>query len=244
MPTSWWTASRPHLMRKGSPRRSAQLPSHRRKTRRRATLHADRRGKVTLGFAEARSHEVVDIAECHVLAPALFALVAPLRTLLRQLEMGRRADVHLTLADQGADILVTKVAAEGLAAADAIVAFCQTYGVARFAVDDGMGAETRWEPEPVTINLGGLPVPLPHAAFLQATIEGESVLVDAVREGGWAPRSHRRPVRRARHLRAGVARQNLRRGGRARRGFCAQGCRPPRPAPRLRRTTATSTGGR
>jgi 23S rRNA (uracil1939-C5)-methyltransferase len=38
-----------------------------------------------------------------------------------------------------------------------------------------------WEPDPVTVTLGGTPVPLPHGAFLQATAEGEAVLVDAVR---------------------------------------------------------------
>ena len=149
-------------------------------TRRRATLHAEGKGKVSLGFTEESSHAIVDIAECHVLAPELFALIAPLRKLLAQLGLKRRADVHLTLADQGVDILITRIAAEGLKAADAIVDFCQRHGVARFAVDDGLGPETRWEPEPVTITLGGLPVPLPHAAFLQATTEGEAALVAAV----------------------------------------------------------------
>lgn len=149
-------------------------------TRRRATLHAEGKGKVSLGFTEESSHAIVDIAECHVLAPELFALIAPLRKLLAQLGLKRRADVHLTLADQGVDILVTRIAAKGLKAADAIVDFCQRHGVARFAVDDGLGPETRWEPEPVTITLGGLPVPLPHAAFLQATTEGEAALVAAV----------------------------------------------------------------
>ncbi|HTG39079.1 class I SAM-dependent RNA methyltransferase, partial [Sphingomonas sp.] len=43
------------------------------------------------------------------------------------------------------------------------------------------GAETRWAPEPVTVTLGGVPVPLPPGAFLQATVEGEAALVQAVR---------------------------------------------------------------
>ncbi|TPG14601.1 class I SAM-dependent RNA methyltransferase [Sphingomonas oligophenolica] len=150
------------------------------RTRRRATLHAEGKGRVALGFTEASSHTIVDIQECHILAPALFAVVAPLRKLLAQLGLKRRADVHLTLADQGPDILVTRLAAEGLKAADAIVDFCTRHGVARFAVDDGLGPETRWEPEPLTITLGGLPVPLPHASFLQATAEGEAALVAAV----------------------------------------------------------------
>ncbi len=49
------------------------------RTRRRATLHAERRGRqVRLGFTEAGSHALVDMQECWILAPELFALVAPL----------------------------------------------------------------------------------------------------------------------------------------------------------------------
>ncbi|WP_374942859.1 class I SAM-dependent RNA methyltransferase, partial [Sphingomonas sp.] len=161
-----------------APIRSTALSPPR--TRRRATLHAEKGAR--LGFTEEKSHAIVDIVECHILAPALFALVAPLRALLPKLGLKRRADVHLTLLDQGADILVTGLAAEGLAAAEAITAFCERYAVARFAIDDGLGPETRWEPESVTITLGGLAVPFPHAAFLQATPEGEAALVAAVRE--------------------------------------------------------------
>jgi 23S rRNA (uracil1939-C5)-methyltransferase len=148
-------------------------------TRRRATLHAD---KGLLGFTAAQSHAIVDLRECHILTPELFVLVAPLRSLLQRLGLKRRVDVHLTLSDQGADILVTGFAPEGLKAAETLNDFCAKHGVARFAVDGGDGAETRWEPQPVTITLGGLPVGLPHASFLQATREGEAALVAAVRE--------------------------------------------------------------
>ena len=150
------------------------------RTRRRATLHAEKGGK--LGFAEEKSHAIVDIAECHILAPELFALVAPLRGLLRTLGLKRRADVHLALVDQGADVLVTGLAAQSLHAAEAITRFCERHGIARFAVDDGLGPETRWEPDAVTVTFGGVAVPFPHAAFLQATPEGEAALVAAVRE--------------------------------------------------------------
>jgi 23S rRNA (uracil1939-C5)-methyltransferase len=39
-----------------------------------------------------------------------------------------------------------------------------------------------WEPEPVTITLGGTAVSLPPGAFLQATRDGEAVLAQAARE--------------------------------------------------------------
>ena len=154
------------------------------RTRRRATLHAEAKGgRVRLGFTAEKSHDIVDIVECHILAPELFNLVAPLRALLQRLRFRGRGDVHLTLVDQGVDCLVTRLSPEGLDAAEAIIAFCQAHRVARFSLDDGMGPETRWEPEPVTVTLSGIPVPFPPAGFLQATREGEAALVAAVREG-------------------------------------------------------------
>jgi 23S rRNA (uracil1939-C5)-methyltransferase len=148
-------------------------------SRRRASLRAER-GE-TLGFNAEASHRVVDMRECYVLRPELFALIAPLRDLLRRLKPSGTAGVRLTLADQGVDLLLEKVLADGLAAAEALTRFAQEHGLARLALDDGYGAETRWEPEPVTITFSGVPVALPHGAFLQATAEGEAALVAAVR---------------------------------------------------------------
>ncbi|KQN70895.1 class I SAM-dependent RNA methyltransferase [Sphingomonas sp. Leaf62] len=152
------------------------------KTRRRATLHADRRGKqVTLGFTESGSHRIVDIRECHVLLPELFDAIGPLRRLLAiALKDRSRADVHLAGVDQGVDVLIIGKVAEGLAAAEALTIFAQEQGLARLSIDDGMGAEARWEPEPVTVTLGGVPVSFPPGSFLQATGDGEAALIAAV----------------------------------------------------------------
>ncbi|MGY4398327.1 23S rRNA (uracil1939-C5)-methyltransferase [Sphingomonas sp. UYAg733] len=154
------------------------------RSRRRAALQAEMKGgRVQIGFSENASHTLVDIEECHILTPALFALIAPLRPLLaRFLKKNRRARLHLTEADQGIDLLIEGIEPEGLAAAEAIGDFCTRYNVARFAIDSGLGAEMRWEPEPVTITLAGVPVALPTGAFLQATRDGETALIDAVRE--------------------------------------------------------------
>lgn len=152
-------------------------------SRRRATLHAERRdGRVRIGFSEARSHALVDIVECHILRPELFALVAPLRRLLGGLAWKGRATVDLTVTDQGVDLLLTGVSADDLASAERLTAFAESHNLARISLDPGFGAETRWEPQPVTVTLGGVPVGYPPAAFLQATAEGEAALVAAVRE--------------------------------------------------------------
>lgn len=154
------------------------------RSRRRATFHAERKGaKIILGFSEAGSHALVDLSDCAILHPALFALVAPLRRLLASLMTSkRRVDLHLALVDQGVDLLIAGVEAAGLESAEAIADFAPRHGVARLSIDQGLGPETRWEPEGVTITLGGVAVGFPPGAFLQATAEGEAALVAAVRE--------------------------------------------------------------
>ncbi|HEU4967970.1 class I SAM-dependent RNA methyltransferase [Sphingomonas sp.] len=155
------------------------------RTRRRASLSAQRIGRrVLLGFKQERSHRIEDMRECHILRPELFALVAPLRELLVTLLPDKRAaTVKMALADQGVDLLIEGVSAETLAATEALTVFAERHALARLSLDDGMGPQTRWEPQPVTVTLGGTPVPLPHDAFLQATADGEAALVAAVREG-------------------------------------------------------------
>ncbi|WP_066553787.1 class I SAM-dependent RNA methyltransferase [Croceicoccus bisphenolivorans] len=153
-------------------------------SRRRATLHVEGKGRsVRIGFREGRSHALVDLAECPVLAPELFALVEPLRGMLRSFARKKlSADIHLTLADQGVDCNVKGFMPEGLAETESLIAFAQKLGVARLTLDDGYGPETHWEPEPVTVMLGGVPVSLPPGSFLQPTREGEAALIADARE--------------------------------------------------------------
>jgi 23S rRNA (uracil1939-C5)-methyltransferase len=154
------------------------------KTRRRATLHAERRGRqVHLGFTEAGSHKLIDLDECWVLDPELFAMIGPMRGLLAAMMPGlRRVNVHMTLTDQGRDVLIDGLEAEGLAAAEALTGFARRHKLARLAMDEGFGPVSRWEPDPVTITLGGVPVPFPGGSFLQATPEGEAALVAVAQE--------------------------------------------------------------
>ncbi|WP_265570727.1 class I SAM-dependent RNA methyltransferase [Sphingomicrobium nitratireducens] len=153
-------------------------------SRRRASLKAMKAGgRVMIGFNEERSHRIVDMAECHILAPDLFALVVPLRRLLGVLlPKGRTAQVQMTLADQGVDVMLSGVATEGLEAVEAVSEFAERHKLARLSIDEGYGAEDRWAPQPVTVTLSGIPVALPSGAFLQATRDGEDALVAAALE--------------------------------------------------------------
>ena len=154
------------------------------RARRRASLRAERIGRmILLGFNEGQSRKIVDLAECWILLPDLFALLAPLRALLATLLADKRGcGVELALADQGIDLLLTGIDPDGLAAIEAINDFAQAHGLARVSTDGGYGAEARWEPRPSTVTLGGVAVGLPAGGFLQATADGETALLASVRE--------------------------------------------------------------
>ncbi|WP_404714358.1 class I SAM-dependent RNA methyltransferase [Sphingomonas sp. MMS24-J13] len=154
------------------------------RTRRRASLRVERIGrKVVIGFNEGQSHRIIDMRECHILRPELFDLIDPLRRLLGpMLKEKRQANVRMTLADQGVELALEGVTAEGLAASESLTAFAQLHRLARLSIDEGYGSEPRWEPEPVTVTLGGVAVPLPANAFLQATADGEAALLAGVTE--------------------------------------------------------------
>lgn len=153
-------------------------------SRRRAALSALKAGKqIALGFNAGQSNQIVDMRECPLLAPELFALVAPVRALLDTIAPNRRpVKAKLQLLDQGAEILLEGVRAEGLDAAMALQDFAAEHRLARLAVDQGDGLETVWQPEPPTVRFGAISVEVPPGAFLQATAAGEAALVGAVRE--------------------------------------------------------------
>lgn len=151
-------------------------------SRRRATLHGLRTANgAVLGFREAGSHRVIDMRECHVLRPELFALVEPLRRLIAAWGGKAPVDAALTLTDQGVDCGLRGLTIEGFGPTEAVLDFAREHGLARLSLDQGYGPETLWEPGPVTVTLTGVAVAMPAGAFLQATEDGEAVLLNDAR---------------------------------------------------------------
>lgn len=147
-------------------------------SRRRAGLHALKtRGGAIIGYREAGSHKLVDLAQCPVLAPELTNLIAPLRKFVAEHGPKGNVDVALTSCDQGVDVGLTHFPLDGLAATEAALEFAQGNGLARLTIDQGYGPETVLEPEPASITLSGLPVGLPANAFLQATADAEALMI-------------------------------------------------------------------
>jgi 23S rRNA (uracil1939-C5)-methyltransferase len=150
----------------------------------RASLRAARLGdQFKLGFSSAGSHRIVDLKQCEIMAPQLFALLAPLRQFLKSAARRKHdMNIEMTLVDQGIDLLISNYEPEGLEQREALSEFAKAHGLARLSVDGGYGPETQWEPEPVTVTLGGTAVAFPHSGFLQPTREGQQVLIAAMRQ--------------------------------------------------------------
>jgi 23S rRNA (uracil1939-C5)-methyltransferase len=154
------------------------------RSRRRAALKALRVGhNVLIGFNAEMSHQIVDMQECHVLRPELFALAAPLRVVLSDMLLPKRiAEVQMTLVDSGVDLAIKGVPAGRLSEIEQLTSFAMAHELARLSVDRGLGPEPLYEPQPATVTLSGRRVAFPAGGFLQATEDGESALIGAVGE--------------------------------------------------------------
>lgn len=157
-------------------------------TRRRLDLAARRDGRnVVLGLHAARESRVVDLTMCKLAAPALAALLGPLRQLLAGLGGFRReAELVVNLLDTGPDLLIR---AEGeLSAADRsrLASFAEAHGIPRIAWAAGRGAGGRAAAEVAaqisrpSVVFGGVAVTPPPGAFLQASRGAEAAIVGAV----------------------------------------------------------------
>jgi 23S rRNA (uracil1939-C5)-methyltransferase len=153
-------------------------------SRRRANLKALKAGSgVLVGFNAEMSHRIVNMHECHILRPELFALVAPLRKLLAGMMQPKRiGEVQLTLIDGGIDMRIKGIPAGRLAEIEQLTSFATAHDLARLSVDRGLGSEALFEPQPASVTLSGVRVGFPQGAFLQATEDGEAELILSVQE--------------------------------------------------------------
>ncbi len=154
------------------------------RSRRRATLKALKVGQgAVIGFNAEMSHRIVDMHECHILRPELFALVEPLRKLLGAMLLPKRvAEIQLTLIDRGIDVTIKGIPAGRLPEIEQLTSFAMDHDLARLSLDRGLGPEAIYEPQPATVTLCGIPVAFAPGAFLQATADGEAELSMLVQE--------------------------------------------------------------
>jgi 23S rRNA (uracil1939-C5)-methyltransferase len=148
--------------------------------RRRAVFHA--RGAhdlLEVGFSAARAHRIVAIDRCPVLAKSLDGAIPAAWAIAEMLAPTKKPlDIQVTATDAGLDVdvrgsgpLPTKLAA-------AMARVAATQNLARLTRHGELIAQQR----PPSVRMGTTTVLLPPAAFLQATIEAETVLARLVLE--------------------------------------------------------------
>src|SRR6516165_5042985 len=108
------------------------VPPERRRARLGLMRPRDRHLPASIGFRERFRHDLVDLAECPVLEPALFAVVDELRLVAGDLmPPGGTAEVTLTRTDSGIDVLLEAPERPRLGALEALAAFAGKYDLAR-----------------------------------------------------------------------------------------------------------------
>lgn len=157
------------------------------RTRRRALLAVRSSGAgVELGFRERFSHRIVSMKECHVLTPGLFDLCQRLKKYLHPfLKKDGTADLHVAELDNGFDVLLSGVEVPDLQAREVFADPQVLPEILRFAWNEASNGPV----EPVVqrsapeLRFGDVTVHPPPGAFLQPTVEGERLLVEAVMQG-------------------------------------------------------------
>jgi 23S rRNA (uracil1939-C5)-methyltransferase len=148
------------------------------RSRRRAVFKFGKEaGKVVVGFHAARSHAIADMRECRVLTPALLALTDTLRQVLAPiLSDGERGEVHVTETDTGLDLAFRSPRKPTPALTASLAQGFSDSGVARILFN----GEMLFEQQGPAVRFGDAVVVLPPHSFLQASGEGETVLVNRV----------------------------------------------------------------
>ena len=168
-------------------------------SRRRMDLAVQRtQAGIVVGLNPRGGGDVVGLTECHVLEPALFALIQSFEAVLRRLTSLRaRGSLLVNLLDSGPDLLLATEAAPDTGDRTRLAAFAASAGIPRIAwrpLKGGDGeSETLCALAPVHHLLSGATIRPPPGAFLQASREGEQAIVAAVLAGlpGALPRRAR-----------------------------------------------------
>ncbi len=157
------------------------IPPARRRTRLGLARPRGCRQPARAGFRERFRHDLVDLRECLVLEPSLFALVAELRRLAPDLlPPGGAAEAAATRTDSGIDLVLEAAQPPGLGALETLARLGDDCDLARIVWRSGGAEIPVVERRPVRVVLSGVAVPYPPGAFLQASEAAEQALVDEV----------------------------------------------------------------
>lgn len=136
------------------------------------------KGRVSLGFNAYRSHEIIDLQQCLVLRPEIFAIIAPLRACLSAMKKpGAITEFRVTLVRDGLDIAYTTGTALKAPDKQMLIDLMHTQNVVRLCENGRRIAGGN-----AVIALGGVSVELPAEAFLQASELAQDAMIALVQK--------------------------------------------------------------
>ncbi|WGJ13927.1 class I SAM-dependent RNA methyltransferase [Methylocapsa sp. D3K7] len=146
--------------------------------RRRATFHARYpQGRAKTGFTQARTHDIVEIASCPVLASSLDEALPAARALAQTLAASDKPlDILVTATASGLDVDLKGHGPLGEAATQRLVKIALAHNLARLSNHGEVVVSNR---TPI-LTMGKAIVAPPPGAFLQATESGEDILAAKV----------------------------------------------------------------
>jgi 23S rRNA (uracil1939-C5)-methyltransferase len=146
--------------------------------RRRIVLHARYRSHDVLevGFAAARSHHIVAIDHCPILAPSMAGAIEAAWAIAGAIKSGKPLDIQITASQTGLDIDVRGSGPISTGESTALAAVAERYKLARIT----RHGELVTQRAPPAVAMGRAAVPLPAGSFLQATTAGEETLASLV----------------------------------------------------------------
>lgn len=147
--------------------------------RRRAVFHAriDARGRATVGFMRARSHEIITIDACPLFAPGLARAPAAAQAIAQTLaDLGKPLDLAATATEAGLDIDIRGAGKLEFDLTQRLIALAASADLARLS-NHGVAMIERRQP---VLEIGRAKVTPPAGGFSQATAAGEQALADLV----------------------------------------------------------------
>lgn len=151
------------------------------RSRRRAEFITRRvKDQVLMGFHEAQSRKIVNLEDCLVLKPELFALLPALRIMmLPVLGDGWAVDLKVTVTETGPDVLITGKLKMRVQERIELSKAAKAAGLGRLSLrfDERSDPELLYQgSEPPRVRFGNAMVTLAPGGFLQATPDAEQAM--------------------------------------------------------------------
>jgi 23S rRNA (uracil1939-C5)-methyltransferase len=138
--------------------------------------------QIFLGFHRWRSHQIINLRECHTVDPQIAALFQPMRELFLSIMIAyQKATVYLTVTPVGVDVSID-IHRESLQpyTLETLRTFAETHRLVRLIVRENRKRSTVYEKEKPYVIFDEVKVEIEPSSFLQASDRADKVLTELV----------------------------------------------------------------